>query len=89
MQRRDYSRALREVRDLPEDIGRLISQYKTLAAGLWPGLLCHRDDGCVHGQVGPRAVWGRGVSTFAPPGGPDDCGRHGDKEDGPASRAAL
>ena len=29
MQRRDYSRALREVRDLPEDIGRLISQYKT------------------------------------------------------------
>ena len=29
MQRRNYSRALREVRDLPEDIGRLISQYKT------------------------------------------------------------
>lgn len=29
MQRRDYSRVLRQVRDLPEDIGRLISQYKT------------------------------------------------------------
>ena len=29
MQRHDYSRVLREVRDLPEDIGRLISQYKT------------------------------------------------------------
>lgn len=29
MQKRDYSRVLCEIRDLPEDIGRLISQYKT------------------------------------------------------------
>src|SRR5713226_725767 len=58
------------------------AEERHLAAHVWTGVLRHRDDRFHDFAVRYGQVRSGSVPALAAPGRPDDCGWHGDSEDG-------